>query len=44
MYAKAKGLKTLYKEKGIWKLKSVSSYWDYDYKYSKEKVKMIVND
>lgn len=44
MYTKAKGLKTLLKVDGMWKLESVSSFWDYDYKYSKEKVEKMIND
>ena len=44
MYTKATGLKTLLNVDGNWKLESVSSFWDYDYKYSKAKVKMIIND
>lgn len=43
-YTKPTGLKTFLKVNENWKLESVSSYWDYDYKYSKEKVEKIVND
>ena len=44
MYTKATGLKTFLKVDGNWKVESVSSFWDYDYKYSKAKVEMIVKD
>ena len=36
--------KTLLQEKGKWKLHSVISFWDYDYKYSKSQVNELVMD
>ena len=38
MYSRVPGVKTLKKVKGAWKLHSVISFWDYDYKYSKSEV------
>lgn len=43
MYTKAPGFKVLRRENGSWKFVSVASYWDFDYRYTPEEVKEIIN-
>ncbi|NNF35649.1 MAG: DinB family protein [Saprospiraceae bacterium] len=44
LFTKAAGFKMLRKEEGKWKLSTVASYWDYDYRYTLDDVIKLVEE